>query len=62
MSLGTCPSCGRPILWGKFVLNGKCNHRGKDICPSCRVKRSLAEKKKAGVVSVLWPRRAKTKR
>ena len=59
MSLGTCPLCGKPIHWGKFVIDEKCEHRGKDICPSCRVKRSRKEKLEAGVVSVLWPRKVR---
>jgi hypothetical protein len=62
MSIGNCPLCGKPIHWGKFVINEKWSHRGKDPCASCRQKRARAEKKKAGVVSVLWPRKVRAKK
>ena len=62
MSLGKCATCGKDI-YGIFVINENCSgQRGRNlICAGCRVKRSMADRKKRGVVSTLWPPKRKSR-
>lgn len=70
MALGNCKNqvqdpndpkkwgpCGKPIYGYVMVSPKSPGERGAEICPSCRIKRARADKKKEGRMSILYPDR-----